>query len=78
MGLPFISKSADEGHRVRVIPALAGGKAAQSVRRARGSLAQDDRIAGHEDVKSVARLDVELAARLARHDDLVLGADLDA
>jgi len=78
MGLPLISKSTDIGHRVRVVPALAGGEAAQSIRRSGWSLSQDDRIARHDDVEAIARLDTKIAPRLARNDDLVLGADLDA
>jgi hypothetical protein len=69
---------ADVGHRIRVVPALAGGQAAQSIRRTGWSLSQDDRIAGQEDVEAIARLDAEFAARLAWYDDLMLGADLDA
>ena len=78
MFLPFIAHPAYVGHRVRVVPALAGREAAQSIRRAGWTLAQDDRIVAHQDIEPVARLDVEFAARRARHDDLVLGAYLDA
>ena len=78
MGLPFISKSADVGYRVRLIPALAGGEAAESIRGAGRSLAEDDRIVGHEHVEAVPGFDAEIAPGLARNDDLVLGTDLHA
>jgi hypothetical protein len=78
MFLPLISKSSYVRDRVRVVPALAGGKAAQSIGWARWPLAQDDRIAGHEDVEAIARLDAQFAAGVAGHDDLMLSGNLDA
>jgi len=78
MGLPFISKSANVGHWIRLIPALAGGEAAKSIGGACGSLAQDDGIVGHEHVEAVPGFDAEIAPGLARNDDLVLGTDLHA
>jgi hypothetical protein len=76
--LRLLAQSADIGHRVGLIPALAGRQAAESIRGAGRSLAEDDRVVRHEHVEAIPGLDPEIAPRLARHDDLVLSADLDA
>jgi hypothetical protein len=77
-GLRLLAQSADIGHGVRVIPTLAGGKTAEPIRGADRSLAEDDGVVRHEHVEAIPGLDPEIAARLTRHDDLVLGADLHA
>jgi hypothetical protein len=74
--LRLVTQAADEGHRIRVVPASPGGESAQAIGRAPWSLAEDDRIIDHFDVQPVAGFDAEIAPRLARDDDLVLGADL--
>jgi hypothetical protein len=59
-------------------PRLAGPEATEAVRRASRTRSKDDQTVVDQDVEPVARLDPERGSRLARHDDLVLGADLDA
>lgn len=76
--LPLVSKSAHVGHRVRVVPALARREAAQPIRRSGRALSKHDRVIDERDVQPIARGDAEPSACLAWHDDLVLGADLDA
>ena len=76
--LPLISKSAHVRHRVRVVPALSRRQAAEPVGGAGRSLAQDDRVIGHDDVQAVACLDTQFAPSLAWDHDLMLGTDLDA
>ena len=78
MFLPLIAHPADVGNWVRVVPALAGREASQSIRRTGWSLAQDDRVVRHQHIESVSGFYAEIAPCLARNDDLVLGADLDA
>jgi len=74
----FIAQSADEGDRIRVVPASTGSQPSQPVRRPRRPLAENDRVVRHDDVEPVAGLDPELPSSLAGNHDLVLGADLDA
>jgi hypothetical protein len=76
--LCFIAQSAHEGDGIRVVPPSTGCQPSQPVRWPGRSLAQDDHAVSHAYVEPVARLDPEFTARFARHDDLVLGTDLDA
>jgi hypothetical protein len=78
MLLPFIPHPADVGDRVGFVPTLAGGQATQPIRRAGGSLAQNDGITGYEDIEAITRLDAQFAPSLAWDDDLMLCTDLDA
>jgi hypothetical protein len=72
----LVSKVSDERHGVSPVPAASGDQPTKTVRRTPWSLAQDDRLFGDLDVESISGLDRELSPSLARHDDLVLGADL--
>ena len=76
--LGLVAQPSNERDRIRFVPSLAGRKPSEAVRRPRWPLAQHDRVAGDLDVEPVAGFDTQLPACFARHDDLVLGADLDA
>jgi hypothetical protein len=75
--LRFVTQPADEGHGIGVVPDLSRGEAAQAIGWAARALAQNDRVIDDFDVEAVSGFDPEIAPRPARHDDLVLGADLD-
>jgi hypothetical protein len=78
MVLRFTAEIADEGHRIGRIPAAALGDAAKALGRVQGAAPEDERRVVDRDVEPVTRPDPEPPPGLARHDDLVLGADLDA
>jgi hypothetical protein len=78
MLLPFISHAAHVADWIRFVPAASFGQAPQPIRRPSRPLAQDDHPVGDPHIESIAGFDPEIAAGLARDDDLVLGADLHA
>jgi hypothetical protein len=78
MALRFTAEIADEGDRIRSVPAPALGDATEALGGARRATAQHDCPVRDRDVEAVAGPDSQRAPGLARHDDLVLGADLDA
>jgi hypothetical protein len=74
----LVPKPPDEGHRIRSVPTTPGGEAPQPIGRPTRSLSQHDAVLGDLDIEAVTGLDPEIVARLARNDDLMLGADLHA
>jgi hypothetical protein len=63
---------------VGLVPALALRDPAKALESGPGATAEDDCVVHDLNCQAVARLHAEPPPRLARHDDLVLGADLDA
>jgi hypothetical protein len=74
--LGLVTKVSDECHGVGAKPTTPGGQPSKPIGRPLRSLAQDDGVVGDLDIESIARFDGELPSSFARHDDLVLGADL--
>jgi len=75
--LPLIAKGSNVADGIGLVPSSALGKSVEPVRRPLRPLAEDHRVVGDRDIEPVARGDAEASPRLARDDDLVLGADFD-